>query len=203
MKNIEVEGKFMFDEKSLLKLKSDSKLLCNSKFTDTYFDDDIYSLTTKNVWLRKRDSKFEMKVPLPSTKTNNKLLDCFKELNSEDEILQYLGIQKTNKSTEEILEEFGYKIFAKFTTERTTYQQGKFKIDLDSADFGYCVGEIEVMVENTEENIRNASQEIEQFAKRYNLQLYNRTMRGKLLEYIHRFNKNHYQALVEAGLFKI
>lgn len=59
--------------------------------------------------------------------------------------------------------------FAKYTTERCSFsleeegQEGAVRVDLDQADFGYCVGEIEILVPDGGD-IQTALQRIERTA---------------------------------------
>lgn len=53
---------------------------------------------------------------------------------------------------EDWLNGMSLRCFAKYTTERCSFsleeegQEGAVRVDLDQADFGYCVGEIEILV---------------------------------------------------------
>lgn len=69
------------------------------------------------------------------------------------------------------LQDLKLECFAEFTTVRCSYtlecegDDKRVRIDLDQADFGYCVGEIEVLVSEVEE-MTSAMQSIEKTAQR-------------------------------------
>jgi hypothetical protein len=58
---IEVEVKFPFSKAEEDKIQAVSKLISIKRFTDHYFDNNAYALTSKDIWLRLRDGRWECK----------------------------------------------------------------------------------------------------------------------------------------------
>jgi len=87
--------------------------------------------------------------------------------------------------------------FANIGTTRRKYKSGDFHIDLDITDFGYKIGEIELIVEN-QEQVPEAQNKIRKFAEQCGL--ITGGIRGKVLEYIFVNNPKHYSALLASGL---
>ena len=188
---IEVEKKFHINPETLTTLLKGTKLISDSTITDTYFDDDVYSLTTHDVWLRKRDALFELKIPIDNHKG---LVTRYREITDEDEIYTILKIKKI-KTLAEDLNSNNIKPFAVLKTQRRTYKKDIFTIDIDDVDYGYALCEIELLVEKPAE-VEEASQKILAFAKEHDLDLSKK--RGKLVEYIYRFRPEHYRVLKQA-----
>lgn len=72
---------------------------------------------------------------------------------------------------EKWLQDMKLECFAEYTTVRCSYALGsevedrRVRVDLDQADFGYCVGEIEVLVSEGVETV-SAMQSIENTAQK-------------------------------------
>ncbi|XP_033753925.1 uncharacterized protein LOC117337185 [Pecten maximus] len=173
VKMIEVERKFVITTKSVDKLKELGALLNVEKtFTDRYYDDPKYSLTLQNCWLRKRNEDWELKV---TRHVSCKLSTHNEEITKEREIVKYL-IQHYNMegfseelSATELVKIIGLEEFATFTTHRQSYSLPECTVDLDITDFGFQVGEIEVMVAH-ESRIPSALNTIEDMAKKLGFQ---------------------------------
>lgn len=156
--------------------------------TDVYYDDDQYSLTTKDIWLRKRDNKLELKLPLNAKNLSERLADNYQELEDESEIKSALGVESLDV----------FQPFATIVTKRLKYRRDKFGIDVDKMDFGYTLAEIELMTESREE-MPAAQRKILEFADKLGLK-YGGQARGKVIEYLRRFDPKHLQALMTAGV---
>src|SRR6185436_17517121 len=139
----EVEKKFILtpdQEKALIK---GAEFLGEKKFTDIYYDDLNYILTGQDLWLRSRDGKFELKIPM-NKKLKERVSDQYKELETDAEILQYF--EPGSKSTlAEFMAKNEFNPFCKIVTTRRKYKKDAFGIDLDITDFGFTVAEIELM----------------------------------------------------------
>lgn len=196
-KKIEVEKKFLLTSEEIERITHDAEFLSQKSFTDIYFDTDDYSLTKADKWLRLRDDRFELKLPMNENKgASKRKIDQYEELVADESIKKALGI--SSKGTlRENLEANSYKPFSTFTTTRRKYKKGDFIIDLDSMDFGYEIGEIELMV-SKKTDIKNALNSILSFAEELGLTV--APVRGKVIEYIHRNNPAHYLALEKAGV---
>jgi thiamine-triphosphatase len=89
--------------------------------------------------------------------------------------------------------------FCEIVTTRRKYSIENFTIDLDLTDFGYQIGEVELMVENKEGEAQRATEQIEALCKEFNLDT-KPPIRGKVLEYIYRTNPALYEKWERAGL---
>lgn len=194
---IEVERKFVIQDSNPAFLqKSKARFLGEIINTDTYYDDEEFSLTTKNIWIRKRNDKFELKKPFAQN-----LIDRFEEIIDERAIRKYLDLPD-NLPMESALAEKNYTPFLTYKTNRISYSIPPFKIDLDYVNFGkwdYRVGEIELLITDSRQ-IDEAIASIEKFAKDNDLVL--EKTPGKLLNYLKRYSPEHYQALIQAGVIQ-
>lgn len=194
---IEVEKKFILSSEDIERITEGAEFLGEKSFTDTYFDTSDYLLTKADKWLRLRGNRFELKLPMNQGKgSSQRQLDQYEELDTDESIYKALSIKSTS-TLEKDLEINGYKPFSTFTTTRKKYKKGDFIIDLDVIDFGYSIGEIELMVESQSE-MEEALNKILAFAKEQGLSV--APVRGKVIEYIKRNNLEHYKALEEAGV---
>lgn len=196
---IEVEKKFIFGEKFLSAVKEKGTFLKKVVIHDIYFDTVDYKLTLQNIWLRKRDGKFELKVGIKNSKF---LLDSdqYLELDDEKEILGKLGFPSEN-NLEFVLKKENCLIFCSYKTTREKYVLNGINIDIDIADFGgltYQVGECEVMV-NSNEEIPEAENKIKNFLNEFDLHSSN--VPTKLMFYLYHKDRKHYQALINSGLY--
>jgi predicted adenylyl cyclase CyaB len=194
---IEVEKKFSLSADEINKLTAGSQFLGEKTFTDEYYDTEDFLLTAQDKWLRLRDGKWELKLTMNKGQAANKRkMDQYEELETEEGIKEALNI-KSKKPLSSALAELGYKPFCKITTTRKKYKKGEFTIDLDQVDFGYNIGEIELMVEDHGQ-MQEALDKITEFAGKNNLSLL--PVRGKVVEYLKRNKPEHYQKLKDAGV---
>ena len=190
---IEVEKKFLLQPADIKKLTAGAEFVKTITFTDVYYDTSDYALTRKDTWLRRRDARWELKIALSNALT--RAVDQYRELETEEEIANELWLSARAGSFPEQLKEAGYEPFVKLVTTRTKYRSGEFMIDIDSVDFGFNIVEIELMV-NEESEMEPAVQKILAFAKGFGI--VPTKVRGKVLEYLYRYNKEHYHALAKA-----
>jgi len=195
---IEVEKKFILTPEQEKALIDGAEFLGEKKFTDAYYDDTDFSLTKKDIWLRSRDGKFELKIPV-NLSIEERVLDQYKELENSHEILQYFNAA-TAKSLEDFLVSKQYKPFCKIITTRRKYKKDGFGIDLDIMNFGYTLAEIEYMTDN-ESKIQEATNAIIAFAEKNNI-ISKNVIRGKVVEYLRTNNLKHFQALIDAKVVK-
>lgn len=197
---IEVEKKFTLTKEQEENLIRGAEFLGEKKFTDIYYDDANFSLTKKDLWLRQRDGKFELKIPMNAS-IEERISDQYRELENDEDILKYFNAG-SNTSLEKFLDEKEYKSFCKITTTRKKYKKEEFIIDLDVMDFGYALAEIEYIVED-ESRLNEATNAIIQFAKKHNITSNDAIfVRGKVAEYLKRNNQKHLQALLDAKVIK-
>lgn len=149
---IEIERKFKVMSDSLDKLvKLGATLLKERIFTDRYYDNDNYSLTLADAWLRQRNETWELKLGRQLSEKAG-LPTQYNEISNEKEIAQFLvkhfkmDSSLQNMPVPDLLKKLGLVEFAVFTTTRQSYGLPDCTIDLDLTDFGFQVGEIEVMV---------------------------------------------------------
>ena len=191
---IEVEKKFKLNKKQLAKIEKQASFISKKTFSDIYFDDENYSLTTHDVWLRKREKLFELKTPLTSFAAG-KRVNIYREIIVEEKINEVLKLKKYSSNFFLNLRKNGYRSFCKIRTVRKKYGYGDFIIDIDEMDFGYALCEIEKMVKNRKE-ISGAARRIVRLGKKLGLEI-DWSLRGKVLEYLWRYDKRHYNKLKE------
>lgn len=196
---IEVEKKFILNDQDKERLTKNAQFLNERVFTDTYYDTENFSLTSNDKWLRSREGRFELKLPLYDGA--DRMADQYDELEDEQKIREALDLPSNGNLADDFVKP-GYLAFCTCKTTRRKYKKEPFIIDLDNVDFQdftYNIGEIELMV-NDESEIEGAIEKIMAFAKEQNLTI--APVRGKVIEYLKRVKPNHYQALVQAGVVK-
>jgi adenylate cyclase class IV len=189
---IEVEKKFLLSEDDIKRLITGAEFVSETTFTDIYFDTADLSLFSQDVWLRKRDSVFELKIQLKKI-ARVKHFNQYEEITDESRILEELGLGKGN--LEQQIKRINYLPVVKITTTRKKYRKEGFTIDLDIMDFGYRVGEIELLV-TKESEVKEAVKRIIKFAEKHDLKI--AKVRGKILEYLFRKNNKLYHKLIKA-----
>lgn len=194
---IEVEKKFLLQPEEIDRLIEGAKPLGEKIFTDVYYDNSKFDLTGNDKWLRARDGKFELKLPMNyGVSATERLHDQYEELENPEDIARAVGIIFTG-DLKMNLEAHGFAPFATITTTRKKFEKGEFHLDFDTADYGFSVAEIEVMVEDASQ-MDEALAKIRNFAEGHGLQL--SPILGKVPNYIKKFNPKHYQFLVDKGV---
>lgn len=194
---IEVEKKFILTDGESAALTKDAEFLGEKIFTDTYYDTTDYVLTTKDKWLRERDGRWELKLPLNAD--GKRLADQYDEIEDEAEIRNALGLSMEG-AVRDALVTAAYSPFCVCKTTRKKYRKDEFVIDLDAVEFGdfsYGIGEIELIV-NEKSEMSGAVAKIMEFAKAYHLTI--APVRGKVIEYLKRKRPEHYEKLVASGV---
>lgn len=198
----EIEKSFFLTEETEKRLLEGARFINKQVIKDVYCDNNNHDITTKDMWLRKRDGRWELKIPAAKRESASKrVLDRYEEISSEDRMRKILGL-KSNGSLDEDLENGGFFPVATITTTRSKYEESGFTIDIDEVDFdpAYRIGEIELMVEE-ESRIESASQKILKFAEAKGMNLNSLPFRGgKVQEYLRRNNPKLYATLSEAGV---
>ncbi len=201
----EVEKKFKLNDEEEKGLLEGAEFVSEKIFTDAYYDTADFTLSKNNIWLRKRDDDFQLKLPV--FQKEQMQTTGFQEIEGEDKIREIFAIPPV-LDFETDIRAFGYEIFCDLVTTRRKYQKEGFEIDLDQTisdfpsekDFSYRVVEIELMVEDKAE-IFSASERIEEFAKKNQLKV--EKIRGKVAEYLFQKKPKHFEALVEAGVVEL
>lgn len=194
---IEIEKKFIPTEKIQEFLKTDAVFKATEKFTDIYYDTNDYHLALQDVWLRKRGNVYELKETKIRGK-NDKLARTANETVGDAQIASYLGIDIIT-SLQDALVNAGYIPFASITTTRSTYTIEGFTIVLDDTDYGYQIGEIELLTDDIAH--QGACEErILAFMQSRNIPAV--YVRGKVPEYLRRTNSDLFMHLVNAGVYR-
>lgn len=148
-------------------LQNSAVCLAQREFKDQYFDSPDFDLTLRDVWLRKRQGCWELKCPTSADRTEEASRDpaevavaalCtrYREITDLPEIQQRVREElhgdgergATLVDDESWLSEMNLRCFAEFATVRRSFalEEDGVQVDLDQADFGYSVGEMEVLV---------------------------------------------------------
>ncbi|CAG8439520.1 1332_t:CDS:2 [Ambispora leptoticha] len=212
----EIERKFKFDPQKLAQLETNNgpnkfdslKFLSRKSFTDIYYDnqDSNYPLTSQDIWLRQRDNKWECKTPMNLTNS----MDSYHELETANEISDFLKrtllpnkniIANATLSPEFLFTTYNLTPFCKIHTTRDRYLiNEEFTMDLDKADFGHYVGEIELIVESKDE-VNEAEKKIALFMKENDWFFDTSEIAvSKLIAYIENFNRKQWAYLEDSGV---
>lgn len=92
---IEVEKKFILSDEDINRLIKGAKFLGGKAFTDIYYDTNDFSLTINDQWLRSRDGRFELKIPLHRGAKG--LVDQYDEMGNEQEIKKILNLTSADE----------------------------------------------------------------------------------------------------------
>uniref|UniRef100_A0A673CM77 Thiamine triphosphatase n=1 Tax=Sphaeramia orbicularis TaxID=375764 RepID=A0A673CM77_9TELE len=164
------------------------------QFHDQYFDTSAFNLTLKDMWLRKRKGCWELKCPASLCSRYQEITDLSKskrQRNAEEQCLS---------EDESWLKELNLGCFAEFTTVRRSFtvDEDGVQIDLDQADFGYSVGEIEVIVSDGGD-VQSALEKIRKTAERLGeLTDEQKTLLGgKMNVFLKRHRPEHYEELLK------
>ncbi|MAF80370.1 hypothetical protein CL629_04830 [bacterium] len=190
----EVEKKFILKKGDGEKLVKGAQSLGEFAFSDTYYDKGSYPLAKKDIWLRSRDDKWQLKIgEEDSGCEKDDYVDHYEEIKTESGIRKILGVEHYASLAED-LEGEGYKSIATFTTKRKKFKSGKFNIDIDEASFGYNIVEIERIVDDRKDATK-AAKEVIEFAKKRGLKVGD--VHGKIVEYIKAHDPQNYKSIIE------
>ncbi|XP_077170006.1 thiamine-triphosphatase isoform X2 [Paroedura picta] len=95
------------------------------------------------------------------------------------------------------VEALGLEKFASFVTRRRKYRLRGLSVDLDEADFGYAVGEVEAVV-GRQEDVPRALEKIQELGRQLGFNEKTQ-IPGKISVYLHKFRPAHYERLMQAG----
>ncbi|KAK3254125.1 hypothetical protein CYMTET_36653 [Cymbomonas tetramitiformis] len=206
--SIEVEKKFQppsIRELEELVKQHGGQELGKVAFTDLYYDDAEYSLVSTDTWLRRRDDTWELKVPV-GTEEEYRSGDeraVFREVEGEASVMEalteYVAGLDSSRPLAEALQACNFTAFAEFHTIRQKWSLSGCTIDLDVADFGYSIMEIEAMC-GSEDDVPGALENVERVAELLNAQPLTSGHGGKLVTYIRNFCPQVLARLVQAGI---
>lgn len=191
----EVEKKFKLNSQQIKKLTKHAKFIGERVMTDIYYDTADFELIKQDVWLRSRNGKFELKIPMSDI--NKRKTEQYEEIEDEIKIKKFLNFD-INESLKKILSTNKYRPFCVCKTTRRKFQKDKFIIDLDLVNFDrftYRIAEIELMVKDKSE-IAAAEKKILDFVKENNLK--RSPSRGKVLEFLNHIMPKDYQSILNA-----
>ena len=184
--SLEVERKFIVpsDYKDrLLKNGFDPVDQFRETLNDDYFDFVVgdFPLLTNDHWLRKRNGDWELKYPVGSTMStsmsendeNVPTTTLYHETSNHDDILSKIGVivpeitSNQDVGLNHLVDNATLKPFAQLETKRKCYKRSSDNVNIvvDVTDWGYMIGEIEVMVENKDQ-VTAATQQIDELAKK-------------------------------------
>lgn len=179
---IEVEKKFIPTEENLKILLIDAEFLGEIINHDVYYDYPDYRFLKGDIALRNRNGNFELKIKSEQ--------GAHKEIENKKEIERYFQVN----SLEDFIKENLIEII-NFKNTRKKYKKEDFIIDVDETDFGYKVGEIEILVSSIDE-VSGALDKIEIFAKNYNIDLGKNLSKKKA--YLKNYKIDLYKELYES-----
>uniref|UniRef100_A0A8C3X3E1 Thiamine-triphosphatase n=1 Tax=Catagonus wagneri TaxID=51154 RepID=A0A8C3X3E1_9CETA len=177
-------------------------------FRDSYYDTPELSLMRSDHWLRQREgSGWELKYA--GAAVDSEPCTDYKELTAESAIVARLcevlraEVPRAG-AVASVLDPLGLQEVASFVTERSGWklvlsradeEEPPLRVDLDTADFGYAVGEVEALVHEKAE-VPAALEKIHSLSSMLGVQLQERAP-GKLIVYLQRFRPQDYQCLLE------
>lgn len=205
IRRLEVERKFLVTPVAVSYLRSNRggsrfkkhESLGKQTTQDTYYDRNGL-LFSKGVYIRRRNGHWEAKIRTGGDFINSAFTEVDGNNAVKEVIEQSLTVSADGLSIEEMLEPC-----AEFVTERESWiMDGKFKVDVDTTDFGHIVGEVELTGtlryangehgEEEEEREKKLKQEMDQDIKAF-MQSYPEAFPagrplGKLSAYFHRLS---------------
>ncbi len=190
---IEVENKFAITKEQEKTLTADAELISEKRIEDVYYDTPDFSLTTNDIWLRKRNGAFDIKTPTGDVGGRAFGATSYKEHETEEEVRGVLKLDATDSLEEDLLSA-GYVVIAEVIKNRKSYKEEGFRIDIDNCEYGFEMAEIEMLVA-TEEEKEGAFKKIEAFALSKGIE--RKPVHGTLLEYLRRFKPEHFATLKE------
>jgi len=192
---MEVEKKFHLTPEEEARLIEGAVHMYTKTICDVYFDRGV-ELCTTDRWLRLRDGRFELKLPMHAISEGKPSVDRYQEIDNDAEILEVLGLDLFELTDEQLIKA-GFERISEYKTIRTSYEKEGFTIVFDKMDFEFQICEVErVVEEGTDLNM--VADQILDFAKRHGL-AENRVL-GKLLVYLQQRDPDRFKAMQEAGV---
>ena len=193
---IEVEKKIRLNKNFSEKIKREAKFLSQKLFSNISIMTLLqWIYTLQNMWLRKREQVFELKVGLEKERG---LIDRYDEITDTMEILKALNLP-IRSSIPRAFKKKQIVPFCSFQTDRIKYQLDEFTIDIDTAicrDLTYSIAEVELLVPSNK-NIPEAEAKLIQFLERELID-WHELVPGKLPYFLSQSCPQHYAALLQA-----
>jgi adenylate cyclase class IV len=195
----EIERNFSLSKEQSDRLLDGASFEGLEMFSDIYFDTADFELTKTDLWLRRRDGRFELKIPIEGLPDSG-YVDEYQELESDAEIRVELELPGEGAILD-LIRERGYHPFCICTTTRQVYKKDGFTIVVDEVVYAgtplsFTTCEIELLVER-QQDVTVAADRVNAFAESCGLSA--DPSHGKVIEYLHHERPDHYRALAEAG----
>ncbi|XP_045306416.1 thiamine-triphosphatase isoform X2 [Leopardus geoffroyi] len=206
---IEVERKFIpgpGTEKRLQELGG--TLEHQVTFWDRYYDTPELSLMRADYWLRQREgSGWELKCPGTTgvSGPHQEYVELTVEPAVVAQLCEVLGTEVLGAGgVAAVLGPLGLQEVASFVTKRSAWklvlsgtdeEEPPLRVDLDTADFGYTVGEVEALV-HEEAEVPVALEKIHSLSSMLGVPV-QETAPAKLMVYLQRFQPQNYQRLLQ------
>nr|ACO11522.1 Thiamine-triphosphatase [Caligus rogercresseyi] len=177
--HIEVERKFIVPECfEFLLEKHGFRRMMEENMSDIYYDSEAFDLMRVDHWMRSRNGDWELKYPVGSHPTGSTIYHETSNVHEIEAKLQSLvpttppsGSSKRNSLVFNNIGDFiCNKILMKFAeliTRRKHYSKDNVSIVVDETDWGYKVGEIEMVVKR-KADVPEASKKIDSIARQLN-----------------------------------
>ncbi|MDR1236552.1 MAG: CYTH domain-containing protein [Holosporaceae bacterium] len=185
---IEIEKKLNPSNESVELVKKDTIFVTHKIMNDILYDYEDLSLIKNDVWLRKRNGKFDLKVSKDKDR-KTRFLDVYDEIEDESKICEILNVVS--------IKDANFIEIASLTTKREKYKFGEFNIDLDivtsaADDFVYNLLEVELMVES-ESDIPIACEKMKKFMDEYDIA--DKSANAKIIQYFYEKKRHIFDAL--------
>jgi len=210
---IEIERRFPFDSETENRLReAGASAVSEKSFTDTYYDTKDFRLTGADHWLRRRDEKWELKYPSPIRLSDNaaEYVESDDEIEMDGILEKLLEVPMDHSARDTLTDPLSrWDSLIDFSTIRTTRKKFTLNgvvIDLDSADFGFAIGEMEVLVIKTGDgevdtkNHENALKALDETALTLGIVFNSKRLHGKVTTFLRQRRRKHYDYLVERGV---
>ncbi|XP_006988573.3 thiamine-triphosphatase isoform X2 [Peromyscus maniculatus bairdii] len=209
---IEVERKFVPGPDTEERLQELGGILEHRvTFRDTYYDTSELSLMRSDHWLRQREgSGWELKCPGGAgiSGPHNEYVELTSESAIVAQLFELLGAGELEAAgVPAVLGPLKLQEVASFITTRSSWklalsgahgqEEPLLRVDLDSTDFGYAVGEVEAMVREKAE-VGAALEKILSFSSKLGVPAQEKAP-AKLMVYLQLFRPLDYQRLLEAN----
>ncbi|XP_012589521.1 PREDICTED: thiamine-triphosphatase [Condylura cristata] len=206
---IEVERKFVPGPDTEERLQELGGILEHRiTFRDIYYDTPELSLMRADHWLRQREgSGWEFKCPGAggSLGSHTEYVEVTAEPAIVSQLCEVLGTEILGAGgVADVLGPLGLQEVASFVTKRSAWklvlpgadeEEPALKVDVDTADFGYAVGEVEALV-HREAEVPAALEKIHRLSGMLGVPAQEKAP-AKLIMYLQRFRPQHYQRLLE------
>jgi adenylate cyclase class IV len=193
----EVEKKYPVTEEGCKDgLLQEAEFVSEKEHTDVYYDTADSSLLRRDVFLRRREGTWELKVGKPGSGQDG--VRQYDEPGTDAEIREALSLGPEG-TLEEAIAAAGFAPFVTIETRRRKYKLGDFTIDFDHSTYPqgdtFDMTEVELLADDR----TVGKQRLLEFQDQYWLPA-DAEMRGKVQEYCFRHDPERWAIFVEIGL---